>query len=116
MITRSLNQLSAVWLLTLLASVAALWILASLSPEVASIHDASWVSAQIARINSETDVDRLREMAIHDYSGFIQTSAVATFLCRIALGTLTIVIIAAVGGLFQIWRIKKQLNARDVAA
>jgi hypothetical protein len=116
MTTRLFNQLAAVWGLTLLASVAALWILVSLSPEVTSIHDPGSVSAQIARIHSETDVETIREMAYHSYSGFIQTSAVATFLCRIALGTLTLVIIAAVVGLFQIRRIKKHLNAKDIAA
>jgi len=106
----SLNRLATIWWVTLLVCVAVLFIFLLLTPEVALFGSTSERDAEIHSIKSETDASRLQKIAVMYVSVGYGTGTTATLLCRIALGTLLVVIAGSVTGLVQVRRIRRKLD------
>jgi hypothetical protein len=110
MIFFSLNLLSAVWGLMLLVSAAALIVFAWLTPRVDFFSTTDARDAEIHSIKSVTDVGLLQGKAVFDVSQGSASSATATGLCHIALGTLLFMMIGSIAGLLLIRWIKRHLK------
>ncbi|HLX96699.1 MAG TPA: hypothetical protein VKU37_13215 [Verrucomicrobiae bacterium] len=113
MIYLSLNLLVALWGLMLLASAAALIVFALLTPGVAFFSSTDARDAEIQSIKSVSDVGLLQQKAVFDISQGSASSATATFLCHIALGTLLFMMIGSIAGLLLIRWIKRHLRTGD---
>ncbi len=94
----------------LLASLAAFVVFAWFTPEVAFFGSTDARDAEIAAINSATDVGLLQNKAVFDVTEGYANGATATFLCHIALGTLLFMMIGSIAGLLLVRWIKKHLG------
>jgi len=110
MISLSLNLLAAVWWLTLLVSAAVLIVFAWHASDVTFFSSPGARDAEIQSIKSVTDVGLLQNKAVLDVSEGSASSATATFLCHIALGTLLFMIIGSIGGLLLTRWMKRHLR------
>ncbi|MGA9776912.1 MAG: hypothetical protein WBS33_01440 [Verrucomicrobiia bacterium] len=110
MVFFSFNLLAAVWGLMLLVSLAAFIAFAWFTPGVAFFGSTSARDAEIASINSVTDVGVLQHKAAFDVSEGYANGATATFLCHIALVTLLFMIIGSTAGLLLVRWIKRHLG------
>jgi hypothetical protein len=110
MISFSLNLLSAVWVLMLLVSAAALIVFAWFTSGVAYFGTTDARDAEIQAINSINDIGVLQHKAVFDVSHGYENGATATFLCHIALGTLLVILIGSIASLLLIRWIKRHLR------
>lgn len=110
MVFLSFNLLTAVWGLMLLVSLAALIVIAVLTPRVDFFSSADARDAEIQSIKSVNDVGLLQQKAVYDIAQGSDSSDTATSLCYIALGTFLFFIIASIAGLFLVRWIKKHLG------
>lgn len=113
MIFLSFNLLTAVWGLMLLVSTVVLFVFALSTPGVAFFGSASARDAEIDSINSVTDIGLLQHKAALDVSEGYASSATATYLCHLALGTLLFIIVGSVAGLLLVRWIKRHVRTVD---
>jgi hypothetical protein len=114
MIRGSLKTLKVVCWVTSIISVAAFFLLALYTPEVALFDSTSQRDQEIQRIKAEQDISRLQSIAIMNVSVGYGTGATATLLCRVALVTELVVITASIVNLVQIRKLAR-VSKRPVA-
>jgi hypothetical protein len=101
------NKLAVVSWLTLSLAIVARLFFGLLTPEVALITTTSNRDAKIQSIKAETDIIRLQAEAEYLVAASYGTGTTATFLCRVALFTLLVVIVGSVVSLVQIRRLQR---------
>lgn len=115
MASRSLNLLAVVWWIILLVSATVFLVFAWYTPQTGFFSSTSARDAEIQSIKSVTDIGLLQQKAtLYVLTGYA-TGATKTFLCRIALGTLLLIIIGSVAGLFQLRWIRSHLSDSEDA-
>jgi len=110
MIFLSLHLLAAVWWLMLLVSAAVLIVFAWHTPGVAFFGSPGARDAEIQSIKSVTDIGLLQSKAVLDVSEGSASSATATFLCHVALGTFLLMILGSIAGLLLVRWMKRHLR------
>jgi hypothetical protein len=113
MTPRSLNTLATVCWLTLLLSVAVLFLFLLNTPEVTLYRDTAERDKAIRAIKEEADVSRLQQEATWRVSGGYATGATATLLCRVALVAQVLIISGAVVSLINVRRIRRAFDESE---
>lgn len=104
-----LNRIAVFLWIILFLSAAVFFILALLAPET-QLFDAKQKEEWISLVKTTTDIDRLRNIAANIITLGWATGSTAIWLCRLSIITLLVIVCGAIFSLFQIKRMKKELN------